>query len=238
MIDTPAAEYWTLYVEFIDASPRTVPISFLPTGEIDWTRTQMSDMIFANSSLAPTTRVLQSITGDENFDIWRLFNWFFVSWYWVFLADFGQTAPSIYTQGGLNLSFPIVFPATNNIFINKTLFEIYYSYLQTTILPILQYFQPDLVIPSLLPVSDGNQLLPVNTCFLRSYSCLQRQIKGWASATISVLVANYTLIIGPYSFIAFIAGWLQKRKDEGIISTCIITIGASSDREKGSVANS
>ena len=51
--------------------------------------------------------------------------------------------------------------------------------------------------------------------FIKSYSCTQRQLKPPINFIISVVVADYALIMGGYSFALLIAGGIQKhrRKD-------------------------
>ena len=47
----------------------------------------------------------------------------------------------------------------------------------------------------------------------RSYSCLERRIKGWVSVVIAVLAANYALLGFAYTVYVFIAMHLQKPND-------------------------
>lgn len=114
--NTPAGDYWTLWLiyEPQNSTPPmeyAIPITFLPTGEIDTTRTSEQDMSRANSILAPTIQILQSVI--PGFDFWKLANWIFVSWYWMILYDFGQIGPTVhlYRQGitrwGVRYRFPI-----------------------------------------------------------------------------------------------------------------------------------
>ena len=211
--NTPAEDYWTLQVQLADPggfAPNFVPISFLPTGEIDFTHTTSSDYENITTTLLPSAQALKLFSGNQNIDLWEFINWTFVSLYWIFLADFGQTAPTIHGGFDSNLALAYPFTSQNNIFTNETLFNIYYSYLRNTILPILQ-LTPNAI--DFLPLSKSNQLVPIQTTFLRSYSCVERRIKGWLSATILVIVADYTFIVGMYNFISFMAGWWQKRKD-------------------------
>jgi hypothetical protein len=197
-----------------------IPIVFLPTGEIDFTRTKASDYLLVNNILQPTIALLQA-----DIDIWTLINWAFVSFYWSILADLGQIAPTTYylsnivegsPVGVANTSQPQTsFPPTNNIFVNETLFDLYQSYLRNTLDP----STPSYSLPSFSSLNNGNQLQPVETIFIRSYSCLQRQWKGVFSAIISVIVADYALFFGPYHFYIWFSGWLRKRRDkEGMFS--------------------
>jgi hypothetical protein len=201
-----------------DVQAKNIPVTFLPTGEIDLMQTSFDDLNLANTILAPTLQFMRTTTKDETFDIWRFLNWIVVSYYWVFLADFGHVAPTSYplTPEGRNDLFQpgFLYPSTNNLFINETLFEIYSTYLRTVILPFLQLSAPNLTLPAFLPTTDTNSLQPIDTAIIRSYTCLERHLKGWGSALISVLVADYALIGGPYAIILFVLGCIQKRKDE------------------------
>jgi hypothetical protein len=188
-----------------------IPIVFSPTGDIDDSRTNSSHLLLANTILRPTTTLLQEYLGSQ-FDIWELINWIWVSFYWMMLFDFGQVTPTTYSPAGNVLleGSPIVIPTftlpatfhppTNNIFINETLFEIYSEYFRE----ISMVF--NVALPEFSALNDTNRLQPVETGFLRSYSCLKREWKGALSGIISVLAADYALFFGAYSIIIFFAG--------------------------------
>ena len=216
--NTPAGDSWTLVVT---STPSTsfratnYQIAFLPTGEVDFTRTSSETFNAVNSLLAPTVSILQQVQGPD-FDFWKFINWIFVSYYWILLYDFGQINPTFYKYNQLQFPLfdePIPFPSTNNIFVNDTLFSIYSSYLHDTVVPFLnKNTNVMLNPPTFLPLSADNSLQPFGVTLLRSYSCVERQLKGWVSAAISVLVADYALIMGGYTFFVFVIGWWQKRK--------------------------
>lgn len=173
----------------------------------------------ANDLLAPTIKLLRSATGDPGFDIYQLFNWMYVSYYWIFLSDFGQIAPTYYDSTpsgtGPDFSSPIFYSSTNNIFINQSLFRIYSSYLNNTIMPVLIQLGYANPLPEFLPLDSDNILKPVNMSFVRSYSCLQRQLKGGLSVVVSVLVADYAFIAGAYTLVVFCAGWRGRKLSDG-----------------------
>jgi hypothetical protein len=236
--NTPAADFWTLYIFYIRQNATlpyqeiAIPIVFLPTGDIDFTRTNPNDYILANNLLQPTITLLQTAI-NPTFDIWRLLNWLFVSFYWTILADLGQIAPTTYNLtyfiegspvGIANSSQPQqFFPSTNNIFVNETLFEIYSAYVRDTLLPL----DPALVVPTFNSLNNANQLSAVDTEFIRSYSCLQRQWKGVLSAIISVLASDYALFFGPYYFYLWFFGWINKHRDaNGLVSVEIWLTGS------------
>jgi hypothetical protein len=227
--NTPADDYWTLFFEYNvpgEIFERGIPITFLPTMEIDSTRTSTQNLVDVSNLLSPSISLIQAATGDETFDIFdtlKLLNWIVVSYYWLFLYDFGQLAPLQYNVTGWipNFTQPYIFSSTNNIFVNETLFDIYSSYMRNTLFPYLNAFEtmigaPNLVLPEFMPLSPNNTLQKMNVTFLRSYSCLERHLFGWGTVLVSVFVADYAFITGAYLAVMFIAGWWQTRgKPEG-----------------------
>ena len=217
--NTPAGDSWILHLGYTPANSifeQQIPITFLSTGEID-PKTSPQSLDTATQVLAQTIAFVRTATGDPTFDVWKLFNWVVVSYYWIFLYDFGQVAPTYYNytpQALPNFTSPVYYSSTNNIFVNDTLFSIYSFYLRNTVVPFLQKYEPTLVLPSFLPLDSKNSLKPIDMSFVRSYSCLERRIKGWVSAAVSVLVADYALIVGAYSLVLFGAGWWQKNKNK------------------------
>lgn len=203
-----------------------LPIIFSPTGDIDESRTNSNDLLLANTILRPTIALFEALS--PQFDIWKLINWVWVSFYWMILSDFGQVAPTtypspanIFLEGSPvkfpNLTLPATFyPPTNNIFINNTLFEIYSLYIR-------EFLQFPTSIPEFSELNDTNRAQPIETGFLRSYSCLKRDWKGVLSGTISVLAADYALFFGAYSLIILLAGWFQKRRQYGKPVICLRT---------------
>jgi len=136
---------------------------------------------------------------------WEVINWLFVTFYWTILADLGQVVPTTYPidrNNQLMFSSPSDYLPTNNIFINETLYQLYSSFLQP--------LEPS-VPPLNVTIGAG---LPTMK-FIKSYSCTQRQLKPPINFIISVVVADYALIMGGYSFALLIAGGIQKhrRKD-------------------------
>lgn len=216
--NTPADDSWTLFLGYTlkDSYNETlIPITFLPTGAIDYTHTSSEDLDEANALLAPTIAGVPP--GVVNiFDVWKLLNWVIVSYYWISLFDFGQTAPTYYRSSYVlgdfpNFTEPISYTSMNNIFVNDTLFDIYSSTLREEILPFLELFDPTFSLQEFLPLHLGiNTLQPTGMSLLKSYSCVERRLKGWLTVAISVFVADYALIGGAYSVIVFIAGCWQK----------------------------
>jgi hypothetical protein len=138
----------------------------------------------------------------------------FVVYHWTILYGLGQIAPTTYPNtswypfadgiGSPDFAHPVEFPPTNNIFHNETLFTIYADYLNNVLLPFARTAGFNYTVPSFLPVNNENRLQAIPASFLASYSCTRRQTKGWLSLIISVLVADYALIVGVYRLVIFI----------------------------------
>ena len=95
-------------------------ITFLANGSIDKNRTLQADLDRANSFLSPAISNLHVQLNLTSFDFWEVINWLYVSYYWIVLADFGQTAPTIYYD---NNTLAAQLTSTNNIFVNPTLLQ-------------------------------------------------------------------------------------------------------------------
>ena len=130
----------------------------------------------------------------------------YVSFYWTALYDFGQISPALSD----NQAAPI---ATNNIFLNSSLFDIYASYLNNTIAPLLAVplsdWTPD---PYDVAGLTNATIKEVDTTFIRSYSCLERKIKSPISLIVQVITADYAFIALPYGIIISIAVLFEKRR--------------------------
>ena len=200
---------------------QNIPISYLPTGELDLEHTTTEDIAKATGLFSPLVELIALLTGSNSLDIFRFANFIMVSSYWLGLTAFGQLAPTTYNlppQGGINFSEPVILSSKNNPFVNNTLFEIYSSYLHDTIMPLLQSQQPEASLPPFLPLSEQNSLDLPSVKILRNYSCSGRQMKGWVSVVISVITADYAILGGVYHFFIYIASWLQTRRGTDGIS--------------------
>jgi hypothetical protein len=110
-------------------------------------------------------------------------------------------------------------PSTNNIFVNSSLFEEYSSVLETEIAPRLNYTL------EFSPVTEENRAEPVNTTFVRSYSCVQRIQKDPIAIAVSILVADYSLIVGAYTLILAVAVYIQLNKlESGLPPMCLRSV--------------
>jgi hypothetical protein len=184
------------------------PIWFLPNGSVDSGLTIESDISFANGILSGAKNALYVQTNVTVDNMLELINWIFVSIYWTMLMDFGQTAPV-----GLNYSLnsfgvPTPFHTTNNIFTNVALFNIYYAYLNKTILPLIGATNPSL--PQVQPIS-ASDISNSSTKCSRSYSCTKRQWRTWIEAIVAIILADYALVGFPYTIVAWLVVRIQRR---------------------------
>lgn len=217
--NSPAGDFWTIYIVYVfqnSTQTQYIPISYLPTGELDLQHTTDEDIVKVSTLLGPTVELVSSNNRNNSFDMLKFLNFMFVTSYWVNLGAFGQLSPTTYTwtdQGMPNFSQPINFSSRNNIFVNDTLFQIYSSYLHDVIVPLLRSWWPQVTLPPFLPLSERNQLQLAPGRIIRNYTCSERRMKGWVSVVISVLAADYALLGGAYHIFIYIASWFQKRRE-------------------------
>jgi hypothetical protein len=97
--NTPANDYWELKLATSQIGSLTENDSYLIFSvngtTIDTARTLQADLARVNSFLAPAISNLHVQLNEVPFDFWELLNWLYVSYYWIVLADFGQTAPRV-----------------------------------------------------------------------------------------------------------------------------------------------
>jgi hypothetical protein len=147
-----------------------------------------------------------------NQTFWGYMGVIFEGLHWLLLADFGQVEPTeypsllSYNTSNLNLSGAELYPATNNIFDNSTLYEL--------TLGMISSFQDMNLDP---PISSNDfPLQPNQTVLVQSYNCQVRELKQPASLLITLIAADYVLIVGGYKLITWIAGYLERRREDGI----------------------
>ena len=216
--NSPANDYWTLYIQYTknnEILPTTIPITFNVTGEVDTTRTSKENQSTVEKLLAPTILLIK-LRGAENgidVDFWKLLNWVIVGYYWTILNDLGQVNPTVYAPippqplpswYQMNFTQGTRLASTNNIFTNSTLYHLYSTYLNDTILPVLNYSARD------LPVNLEIPLQPQVTTFVRSYNCQIRQWKAPFEAFVSIVTTIYVFVTGAYSFFIFVSALLEK----------------------------
>jgi hypothetical protein len=212
---TPANGTWIMSVNYLNQSSvqgNAMRIAFLPTGQIDTTVTSPSDLSAANAVLAPTIQLVQQFANASNipnFNFWELMNWMFVSQYWALLADFGQLSPTTFTYNastGTVISYnPVSYPSTYNIFVNDTLFDIYYSYLLNTVLPLF-----GAKLPEFSPLNQTNQISASNVSLKLLYACTDLQLKSSQNLVVSVVVADWALISMVFGIALFLGAWYEQ----------------------------
>jgi hypothetical protein len=218
--NSPANDNWALTIEYsIDNGPMSnVTITFLANGEIDNATTSATDLEIATALFMPTI----SKTDSNVYTFWKTVNWIYVGLYWTCLYDLGHITSTSYTPAtGLQLDSPNMmfeYPSKNNIFINATLFDEYYNFLNSTVGPILGY-RPNsqLELPDFQPVDNVNQATAYNTTFLQTYNCFRRQRRKWPEVMLFVLIADYTLFMSFKGLALWIAGVCSKRDEKGIL---------------------
>jgi hypothetical protein len=144
--------------------------------------------------------------------------------HWLYLADFGQTSSTVYPNltffraAGPNAPessefYPAVqLPSTYNIFVNETGYDNMISF----VFAWFESFTGDL--PANIPTFHQTSELPLEpneTSFVVSYSCNERQLKSPVSLVITVIAADYALIVGGYSIVKWIGMFLEKRRENG-----------------------
>ena len=223
--NTMASDSWIVLFQYTrnnETTPSTIPIYFLPTGEIDTTRTSESELSAVETILAPGLKLLNQTALQQGVkvDFWKLVNFIFVEYHWLMLANLGQISPTIYAP----IAFPAApewyrvnftqvrsYPPINNIFINETLFEIYTNYLRDPILPLLNYPSPEFA-----PLGPGNSLQSEETTFIKSYNCQVRKLKAPVVAIFAIVTSVAVFITGPYAIVIWVAASYQKCKPEGL----------------------
>ena len=190
-----AAGDWTLSVE---SDSNTSYLSYAPNGTA--------------TAVSPQTLNPPTLPTYFQFSLGFIFPLF----YWPYLADFGQTSTIVYPnftsiQDMADTPFAVnkQLPPTYNIFVNETLYEDMTAFL-------LNWTGLDNTFP--LPSFDeknGFPLEPSETFLVVSYSCTQRQLKSPVSLIVTVIAADYALIVGGYSIVKWIAMFLETRRKKG-----------------------
>ena len=218
-----AGDLWTLYISIEDSFgvEQNYPIYVNATGGYDLLANLPGEGAnqFFNSACEAIIGAFQYGSDVAVADIYTptdlidLLIWIFVSQYWITLYDVGQIVPAELPD------------TVNNIFVNDTLFHHFSSVLFDKVIPAFQTYLPlsianrTAVTPAeFLALNETNRLQPVDTTFFISYSCTERQLKGWFGVFTSVFAADYAILVTAYGIFIFIAGGIQKRKDEGVSS--------------------
>ena len=160
-----------------------------------------------------------------NNTFWEYMGVLFEGLHWMFLADFGQTQSTEYplfdgyNTTNIDFSGAELFPSTNNIFANSTLYQStlrMMAYGLTESYDNRSFADVGLNLPVLK--ADDFPLALNETVLVQSYYCQQRQLKHPASLLATLLAADYVLIIGGYKLVTWIAELVEKRRAQGIAS--------------------
>ena len=174
-----------------------------------------------NTLLSESFAHLRSET-NLDFDPWRLLNWVFVSFYWVFLGSFGQVEPTTYPLAAIlttspipDFSRPSFWTSSNNIFVNNTLFEIYSPYvLDIFALETNQTIQ-------FMPLDQSNRLEPQEITFIRGYQCQQRQLKH--GFIFSVLPSVLAPLTSAWALLMFVVIKIDTSRRNRIVKNQAVT---------------
>jgi hypothetical protein len=216
IFNSPAYNTWALNLTYSlnSGASSNAAIVFLANGDIDMNQTTSGDYGNANAVFQP----FMTATNMDAQTFWKAINWIYVSLFWTSLYDLGQVSTTIYWTNTIFLLNATALPTTNNIFVNSSLFDEYSSFLETEIVPRLNYTL------EFSPVTNKNRAEPVNTTFVRSYSCLQRTQKDPIAIAVSILVADYSLIVGAYGLILAVAVYIQLHQRESGLAQCVLII--------------
>jgi hypothetical protein len=187
-------------------------LAFLPTLGLDVAQTK--GYASANTTLFPTIQIISAAAtqvGIKNFDFWQLINWMFVVHYWGLLADFGQIAPTAWNFSDSNFQNygPVPFSAGNNIFINESLFELYYDYFNSTVMPLYGY-----IFPPFAPLNETNKLDQSNVSLRALYACSDLTLRSSQSLVIAVIVADWAFITTFFTIALVIGTFLHTRREQ------------------------
>jgi hypothetical protein len=136
----------------------------------------------------------------------------FYIWYWISLADFGFTKDQCFDAN----------ESSSNPFVNQTLLDRYTAFMNDIAMPYAFGNESWQEIINPLPITESNQLQNSPLPFVKTYTCSQRQLKGWLSFSISVIAADTALVLGAYNIFIFVASYLQKRWDRKCTSLRLI----------------
>jgi hypothetical protein len=187
-------------------------VVFLPTGDIDSKYTNLTAFAVVEEILSPTISSIISLAEKAkipDFNFWKLMNWMFVSHYWTILLDFGQVSSAV-TNGSTIASEPVLYPTTNNIFVNETLFELYSAYLSNTVLPLLEN-----QLPQFASLNQTNVMNASDITLKLLYSCTDLRLKSSGGLVVSVMVASWAFVTSLYAILVGIGSKWELRKEDG-----------------------
>jgi hypothetical protein len=140
--------------------------------------------------------------------------------YWLYLADLGQVTTLI-TDPSWNLTHPSLHNDTYNVFADEALYQNYLEFYSSPPDSSVPYLSPTNRISGDTVNSSFSPLQPIDTMFLQSYSCQQRQLKSGVSLVLALIVADYPFIVGGFSLVIWVATFWQKRPNNGSYTLCL-----------------
>ena len=141
--------------------------------------------------------------------------------YWLYLADFGQISPTVYPLFGYgdliqpepsNFAKVEQLPPTYNVFVNSSRYEMLSTW-TTDFIQIVGGSPPTNTTNA--PLFNETNLQPNETIFVVSYPCQQRIIKSPLSFIVTIVAADYALVMGGYKIVVWIALRFEKRRRTG-----------------------
>jgi hypothetical protein len=151
--------------------------------------------------------------------------------YWLYLADFGQISPTVYPLFGYgdllqpepsNFAKVEQLPPTYNVFVNSSRYEM----LSTWTTDFMQYVggspPTNTTNAPLFNETNGLPLQPNETTIVVSYPCQQRIIKSPLSFIVTIIAADYALVMGGYKIVVWIALRFEKRRRTGTSLDAVI----------------
>jgi hypothetical protein len=193
------------------ASSPTI-LRFLATGEIDTSPPPNDSPLWNTTDASRIFAPALAHSGLEALKFWEIIGRRFSIIYWICLADFGQVSAVNNEYADVSksdLPGPFSYPATNNIFVNQSLYQNYLEYLQSDQFPF--NWAGENQFANLTKTLD-EPLQPSDEMFLQSYSCQHLQVKTAISFVIAVISADYPFLIVGHLLVVWIASKLEKRQ--------------------------
>jgi len=217
--NSPANGNWELLIQYTKIDnivPVAIPINFLVTCDTVQSSSSSESLKAAEELFASVIAVVNSQAAQVGVSVnfWTLLCRVIVGYHWKLLNDLGQISPTTYGPippqplpdwYQYNFSQVQHLAPTNNIFVNKTLFDDYSSYIFNTVLPLF-----NISAPTVAPLEPGNELQPRLVTFSKYYSCQMRQFRAPAVAIISIGLSVYFLIKLPFAAATFVVPPLEE----------------------------
>jgi hypothetical protein len=149
-------------------------------------------------------------------DFWETIGRLYEGIHWLYLADFGQISATEYLGYGsdaIDWTQAKLYSPTSNVFVNSSLYQaardasprLYFPNWQPSYFGVPEFNETDA-----LPQKANESIVLV-----QSYLCQQRKLKHPLNLLLTVLAADYALIVGGYGLVVLIASLIQKRRKVG-----------------------